>query len=54
MRKRDMGRTGSDLKVEEEQGTYERREDGGHTCSLGETHYPLFISFSSTEGRQKA
>jgi hypothetical protein len=41
MRKRDMGRTGSDLKVEEEQGTYERREDGGHTCSLGETHDSL-------------
>jgi hypothetical protein len=40
-RKRDVGRTGFNLKVEEEQGTYERREDGGHTCSLGETHNSL-------------
>lgn len=27
-------------------GTYQGGEDGGHTCSLGETHYSLFISFS--------
>jgi hypothetical protein len=48
MRKRDLGRTGFNLKVEEEQGTYERREDGGHTCSLGETHNSLFSSASSS------
>ena len=26
--------------------TYQGGEDGGHTCSLGETHYSLIISFS--------
>jgi hypothetical protein len=45
-----MGRAGFNLKVEEEQGTYERREDGRHTCSLGETHYSLLISFFPITG----